>query len=86
MGFKITQSTGKHSKFIFFYAMVDFPTTKNLKKSQKKPNHVQKYDLSVLKAFKSVDNMDTNDWKRKKWSKSRYKRKVTPNTRNGRLV
>ena len=86
MGFKMTQSTGKHSKLIFFDAMVDFPTTKNEKKSQNKPNHVQKYDLSVLKAFKSVDNMDTNDWKRKKWSKSRYKKKVTPNTKNGRLV
>ena len=86
MGFKMTQSTGKHSKFIFFYAMVDFPTTKNLKKSQKKPNHVQKYDLSVLKAFKSVDNMDTNDWKRKKWSKSRHKKKVTPKTKIGCLM
>ena len=86
MGFKMTQSTGKHSKLIFSYVMVDFPTTKNEKKLQNKPNHVQKHDLSLLKAIKSVDNMDTNDWKRKKWSKSRYKKKVTPNTKNGRLV
>ena len=66
--------------------MVDFPTTKNEKKIQKKTKHVQKYDLCFLKPLKSVDNVDTNDWKIKKWQKSQHKKKLTPKTKIGCLM
>ena len=66
--------------------MVDFPTTKNEKKIQNKTKHVQKYDLCFLKPLKSVDNVDTNDWKIKKMVKITTQKKLTPKTKIGCLM
>ena len=66
MGFKKIMFTGKHSKFIFFDAVVVFPTTKIAKKVQKVPKHVQKFNLLCLKPSQSRTNMDSQEWTRKK--------------------
>ena len=66
MGFKKKMFTGKHSKLIFFDAVVVFPTTKIAKKVQKVPKHVQKYDLLCLKPTQSWANMDSKEWTKRK--------------------
>ena len=80
MGFKKIMITGKHSKLIFSDAVVVFPTTKIAKKIQKVPKHLQKYNLLCLKPSQSRTNMDSQEWTRKKWSKSGHKKSLEPKT------
>ena len=63
-----------------------FQPPKMKKKIQNKTKHVQKYDLCFLKPLKSVDNVDTNDWKIKKWQKSQHTKKLMPKTKIGCLM